>query len=311
MGDASLAYDPKDVNSFVREVMYLRHADPAQPPDYFVLFDDVDAVAPSRVDWLLHTYGDMKVDGSRITVTQDQAAVDVTMVVPQAFASEIRERTFEEAGSDRPFETARAFTQLTLRPAEQTPRTYFLSVLAPRPATRPAGKPASASPDTTLRSSDATSLRSTSDVQVAPIREPNVLGASIVTPAARDVALFALDQPEIKAAGVEAVGRSCFVRRAGEQVTRAALHRGQRLSADGVLLFETSSSGDAVLTFDADATEAKLNLYDSMMVRIHCHRPPAKVLVDGKEAAFEYEPDRQCVRLERARMQHIRILLQQ
>jgi hypothetical protein len=54
VGDASMAYEPDNLTSFVREVMYLRHAGADTPPDYFVLFDDVDATGPSRYDWLLH-----------------------------------------------------------------------------------------------------------------------------------------------------------------------------------------------------------------------------------------------------------------
>jgi len=42
INDASLAYEPSDVNSCVREAMYLRRAKDSDPPGYFVLFDDVD-----------------------------------------------------------------------------------------------------------------------------------------------------------------------------------------------------------------------------------------------------------------------------
>ena len=62
VGDASLAYEAADLTSFVREVMYLRHRGAGAPPDYFVMFDDIVTPAPSRLDWLLHTYGDVRAE---------------------------------------------------------------------------------------------------------------------------------------------------------------------------------------------------------------------------------------------------------
>jgi len=100
------------------------------------------------------------------------------------------------------------------------------------------------------------------------------------------------------------------VRRSGDRVSAAALHNGQRLSADGTLLFETNSCGHAVIAFGEDAVAARLDLYDSQVVRIHCPRPPAKVLVNGDEREFEYEAERQCVRLDYGGRGEVQIILQ-
>jgi hypothetical protein len=285
VGDASLAYDQDDVNSYVREVLYLRQADEADPPDYFVMFDDVDAAAPARMDWLLHTYGDLSVEKNRITITQDQAAVDVTMVAPERFAHEIDRKTLEEVQAPKPFEGAEAITYIKLRPVEPLQQDFFLSVMVPR------------------RSS------ASSGVTVSGLREPNVLGALVVSGAAEDVSLFALDAPEISAAGVEATGRTCFVRRAGGEVQKVVLHNGQRISADGALLFETSSSGNVVLTFGKGSIEAKTALYNNVMMRIHSPKRPAKVLVNGEERDFEYEADGRCVRLDYEDVREVTIIL--
>jgi hypothetical protein len=132
---------------------------------------------------------------------------------------------------------------------------------------------------------------------VAPVRQANVVGAKIMSGSVQDLALFALDQPEMAADDVSAVGRSCFVRRSGGRLPAAALHKGQRLSVGGVLVFETNSAGHAVLTFGDDGVEARLDVHDSNQVRIHVDRAPVKVLVDGKERLFEYEQESHCVKL--------------
>ncbi|MDP6776879.1 MAG: heparinase II/III family protein, partial [Candidatus Latescibacteria bacterium] len=80
VGDASQAYEPEDVNSFVREVVHLKGGEGGDPPDAFVLFDEVDATGPHQMDWHLHTYGEMSVSGNTVTVVQDEAAADVSVV---------------------------------------------------------------------------------------------------------------------------------------------------------------------------------------------------------------------------------------
>jgi hypothetical protein len=273
VGDASLAYEKDNLTSFVRETMYLRHADAAAPPDYFVMLDDIETPKPSQIDWLLHTYGDAKFASNVLTVTQDDAAVDVTLISPEKLSFEVSEKNLEEIQTPKPFDSVETVKILKFRPAEQASRTFFLSVLSPRAA--------SAAPPLT----------------VTPVRQPNVLGAEIASGGTRDLALFALDAPSISANGVEVVGRSCFVRTAGGRVQGAVLHSGQRLSKDGALLFETNSCGQALITFGDDAVDVKLDLYDNDELRVHVDRTPKKVIVDGKERAFEYENEKQCVRV--------------
>jgi len=287
VGDASLAYEQEEVKSFMREVMYLRKASAADPPDYFVLFDDLDATTPAQLDWLLHSYGQMAVEGSRITISQDDAAVDVTLVAPERFTSQITAKNLEDAGSEKPFESAQAIRWIAVRPAEPVQRGHFLSVLVPRKLSTPAAA-----------------------VAVTSLRESNLVGAAVTSGATRDVAAFALDEPKIAAEGITAVGRSCFVRRSQGKLLAAALHNGQVVSADGLLLFETDSSGNAALRFDDEVVEATLDLYDSTMVRLHSPRPPAKVLVNGAEHSFTYDDQARCVRVDSGRVRDLRILFQ-
>jgi hypothetical protein len=271
IGDASLAYEPSDVRSFVREVMYLRHAVPSDPADYFVMFDDVTATRPVRMDWMVHTYGRVTASGRTFTITQDDAAVDVTMIAPDEFAVEKREKSLEEIKAPKPFDSATTFTYLKLRPAQPSDRAQFLSVLTPHPASAP------------------------STARVTPVRLRSGVGAMIESGETQDVALFALDQPEMEAAGVEAVGRSCFVRRSDGRVTAAALQRGSRVVVDGMLLFENGGIGHAALRFTEAAVTGKMDLYDGVPVRVRVARRPAKVLIDGEEHEFQYDAQTQSV----------------
>ena len=108
--------------------------------------------------------------------------MEVTLVSPDQFSVETKETLLKEIQTPEPFEGAAVVKTIAVRPAEATARTAFLSVLAPRAA--------SASPTLT----------------VIPVRQPNLVGAEIATGAFRDVALFALEEPEIDAAGVQARG---------------------------------------------------------------------------------------------------------
>jgi len=103
-----------------------------------------------------------------------------------------------------------------------------------------------------------------------------------------DLALFALDPPEIAAAGVDAVGRTCFVRRSLDKVRKLVLYSGQRISVDGHLLFETSGCGNVLLTSRGDLTEEELSLYNSDVVRIHVTSKAARVFVNGEVRALSY-----------------------
>jgi hypothetical protein len=279
VGDASLAYEPADVNSFVREVLYLRHAEASDPKDYFVLFDDVDATAPSSFDWLLHTYGDVTRQGDRLTITQGPAAVDVSVVSPPNLSCEVTEKLLADIKCESPLEGADRLRQIKLRPVSPAARGFFVSVLAPRPAASPDG------------------------VQVAPVQAGNVLGAEITSAGVRDLALFALDAPEIAAAGVEARGRTCFVRQSGGKVTRAALHGGDRLVVNGVTLFETVSSGTIVLTFSDTGVHCVTSLYDAYSLKVRVDRSPSQVTANGEECESVYDPQTQLVEV---RAQHPR-----
>jgi hypothetical protein len=254
--------------------MYLRHSSAADPQDYFVLFDDVDATAPSRYDWLLHTYGSVTRDGDRLTLTQGPAAVDVTVVSPPNLSCEITEKLLEDIKCRSPLEGVDRLRQVKLYPVSPAARGNFVSVLVPRPA--------SASPE---------------EVKVAPVRADNVLGAEVTSGPVRDLALFALDAPQIAAAGVEVTGRTCFVRQRAGKVTQAAVHGGDRLVVNGTTLFETTASGTVVLTFTDAGIHCTTSLYDADSFKVHADRQPSKVTSGDHEREFTYDPQTHLVNI--------------
>ena len=144
-------------------------------------------------------------------------------------------------------------------------------------------------------------------MDIAAIREGDLLGAAINTGAGTDVALFALGEPTIKYDDIGATARSCFVRKTGGQVTAAAVHGGSSLMVGGRALFETSNCGQVALRFAEEAVEAELDLYDSNWVTIRVEGAPKRVVVDGKERRFIYDPERECVRIEGGNPRRIRV----
>ncbi len=273
VGDASLGYEQDDVRSFVREIMYLKKDAAADPADYFVMFDDVSATRPVRMDWMLHTYGNITASGNAFSIVQDDAAVDVTLVEPEKFLVESHEKSLDEIKAPKPLESAQVLRYIKVRPAEPVSRGRFLSVLIPRPASAPRV------------------------AQVTPLYADGVLGAKIVSGATQDTALFALDMPDIAADGVEARGRSCFVRRSGGRVTEAALQSGQRIAVDGIVLFEHNSTGHIALRFTDASVSVRSDLWEGGRAWVHAPRKPAKVLINGDERKFEYDAERQLVAL--------------
>jgi len=287
VGDASMAYDPQEVSSFVREVMYLRHQQEGDPPDYFVMFDELAMPESALPSWLAHTYAHPEVEGNVVTVTQDGGAIDINVVAPAPAIFDVRSKTLEEVGSPRPFPQAEAVTWVAVHPESQTKRGIFLSVLTPRPADSP------------------------STTQVTGIGKAGTVGAAIANPGVRDIALFALDSPEIDCEGVEAAARSCLIRERDGRVAAAALYAGKRLSWRGSLLFETDGCGQAAIAFGDDAVWAHLDLYDSHSVRLRVGGSPARVLVNGAERNFLYDPEQACIEVKGPGIREIKALFRE
>jgi hypothetical protein len=76
VGDASTTY-PMPVK-FIRQIVFV-------PPRTIVLLDRVEAPSSSEFQWLVHTTGKFKIDGSDITIVKDNALLAMKFLLPQRF----------------------------------------------------------------------------------------------------------------------------------------------------------------------------------------------------------------------------------
>jgi len=221
---------------------------------------------PVPLDWRLHTYGTLTLDGARATIQQADAAADVTFVEPAGLTGRVLTKPFAEAGVDRPFAGAEALSCLELRPTPDPARGVFLTVIEPR---RAAAAKASA---------------------VTAVRADNVVGLRRQQAAWEDLALFALDAPTIEAAGVTARARTVRGRRRAGEVRGWVVQNGQRLVLDGRVLCESDRAGDIVVTALADGLEAVYDLADATTLTLAAPRPPRAVTVPRRQPTFTHDP---------------------
>jgi len=214
-GDATRGYDPTDVKLFTREVMFVRQAT-SERPEYFIMFDRVEATERSRFDWHLHTYGEMTVEDDTILIRQDAAAVAVKMLLPRAFNHELHSKSWEQVGISRPFPTAIANTFVKLWPSERADSAHFLTLLFPQPveeAQQPVCPRAQA------------------------IQSDGLLGALVEDANVRDIALFALDGGPLVYEQIRTDAARCFVRMKDGRLSSFAVHHGTFLEVNGERVF--------------------------------------------------------------------------
>lgn len=86
-GDAAVAYDNAKLRRFTRHVLYLR-------PDVYVLVDDVRALQPVTIDWLLHSEFELHWDEqARVVRTQGRSAeMDVHFFTPEPLQVSVSDR---------------------------------------------------------------------------------------------------------------------------------------------------------------------------------------------------------------------------
>jgi len=120
LGDATAPYDGK-LSKWLRHVVFVE-------PNYFVIYDELAASSAKQFDWLLHLKNmggedyNLSVDGDVITLAKDGVKLEVKVLEPEGFASEI-------VHYDKPWEYD--YDYIKVRPAENTSSTQFLTVLFP------------------------------------------------------------------------------------------------------------------------------------------------------------------------------------
>ena len=137
-----------DGATWIREQMQLHFAElDALGLDFYHLSENVHRArrkvfgeeSPEGKAWAdeLMPYGETTFSGNTVTVTQDDAAVDVTLISPEKLTYEVMEKSFEETSVPKPFDAATSIKTIRLRPSKPESRTFFLSVMAPRAASAP------------------------------------------------------------------------------------------------------------------------------------------------------------------------------
>jgi hypothetical protein len=137
----------------------------------------------------------------------------------------------------------------------------------------------------------------------------NGVGVQRIEGRYRDVALFAIEQPEVAAEGISAVGRTCFVRRGPPGIVGAALHGGNRLTVDGQVILASQLAGDLLANFGPAAIDVVSQQYDSHWIEVFSPQPPAKVIADGKPQPAVYDAARRLVRIEGYCPRRVQIML--
>ncbi len=128
VGDASAAYDPRDLRRFVRHLMWLR-------PRVICLLDELAADRASSFEWLLHTEGTVEpLDERSVRITRGRASLLVRFLWPADVT--LTWRTEDVAGASVPWGLSRWQT-LRARPAGNRTETRFLVLLLPGDADDP------------------------------------------------------------------------------------------------------------------------------------------------------------------------------
>ena len=253
VGSAAGAYQGKLVK-YVRQVVFVR-------PDYFVVFDDLEAPNAVKFDTLLHALGTNSIaaSGDAVTVTRNSVRLHDTVLFPAGFTSAIRAgRPVLFQGADQPT----SYVQLTTASPSTTAR--FLQVLTPLPVT--------ATPPPVTR-----------------VEGPNVIGARVQGPSGTDTLLFSTGTGTVSTESISMDGQACLVRKNGGSLSLYALHEGKELRSEGSSLILATTEMTAAVRME-ESTTGVLRLPAPAEVRIRTI-PPGRVRVDGIDHPFSYDPE--------------------
>jgi hypothetical protein len=120
LGDAGGVYEGS-VTTFLRQVVFVS-------PHYFLMFDQIEATGRNVFEWLMHSVGEISVDGQTITVTKG----DVTLAVKFLFPSDLEFQVFQDQLIFEDFgERPKPAPYIKVRPRSKQSSCQFLSILYP------------------------------------------------------------------------------------------------------------------------------------------------------------------------------------
>ncbi|MHB0876910.1 MAG: heparinase II/III domain-containing protein, partial [Anaerolineae bacterium] len=123
VGDASTAYGDR-LSHFRRYLAFIK-------PHTILVLDDLVAPEPASFDWLAHSYGDIDITGSDVSIRKPAAGVLIRAVLPEAATWHLEETPPDSNGR-------RLRKHLALRPPERTVHQRFLTALYVSPTGRDA-----------------------------------------------------------------------------------------------------------------------------------------------------------------------------
>ena len=274
MGDAKRAYPAEDVSGYIRQFLFMR-------PRYFVLFDTVEAPAPSTFEWLFHTYGQIQADGDTVRVSAGNAVLAMKLLAPDRFHHELATHGMEGSPNRRLRQLTD--TYIRLRPLKNSQQANLMAVLYPA----------------RLGDTEATSAFLSG---VEKIEGNHCLGLRVREGKQLDVMLFANTVSErrerrpMAADDFSTDGYRCVIRK-GEngELKGFAMHGGRNLQSGKLQLLILLQNATAAFTINQEGLEGRIHGVATSTVQLHAPHEPRQVMVSGNPSDFSYEAKTQLV----------------
>ncbi|MEW6357264.1 MAG: DUF4962 domain-containing protein [Planctomycetota bacterium] len=264
VGDATEAYKPP-MQKFLRHVLFVGRR-------YFIVWDDVEMQKPCKAQWLLHSLEKMDVDGTnqQITISQGKAKLLAKVVSNGKFDFALTDAfPAPPAGryKDKPKQWHLTATTAPAAAAE------FVSVLVPFRENE--------TPPTI-------SCRTVDEAWVIEVTRP--FESTTV------IRRRTLDEP-VEAAGLKSDGIMASVCNFAKEKS-AFLWNGTTLSYLGKPVIESNKAIAASAVWRGTGLAAKVVSDEKVTVGFAFERKPGRTIVNGREAAGAYDPERRIVRLD-------------
>ncbi len=267
-GNAKCAYAEDLLREYIRQVMFIR-------PDYFFIFDNVEADEPSTFEWLFHTFGKMNVEDNCVMITQGNATLAIRVLEPEPFAYDFSTHSME--GSRNRFVRENTDNYIKLRPSEKCKQANLLCVLYP---------------------AKTIDEKRTKDflTNIKKIDGNNCVGVNIQRGKACDIFIFDRNISErreprtMSLDDISTDGWKCMLRKESSgEVTAFSIHHGKNLSAGNIPIISTLQTVSAALSNSIDKIKGCINLVATSTVNIYLYKKPKNVYMGNKIIDFSYD----------------------
>ncbi len=245
-----------------------------------LIFDDLLAHEPGRYDWLLHYAGVARREGNEVEVTNGQAKARVTMLFPADPV--IREE--EGFGQNEPDLKVKYLAFATAAAAREQ---KFIVAVLPQPVEGAGPAPKLE----LLRGDDWLGVRAQSERQITEVylnlkadgRRMHFNSNHTIEGWETDAYLLGLTRPAGRATATP------------ENVSRYFVSAASYLRRDGQVVLHAVSKANAIFTAGAKM-EVLIEGQKRLEATLFSPRKPDTLLVNGKAAPFEHQPERHTIR---------------